>query len=370
MDEVLEYEVLNNPLGTWGTSLAIFLATWVLFVFAHRFIAARLKAFAGRKNVTALYVVERVVRRTQVWFPPLFALFLSARLIVSTPALTTLFERIVVLGLLIQIGLWATGALTAYLSQRRRRQLVDSPGDVATTDLLWLVLRMCVWVLIVLLALDNLGMNVTTLIAGLGIGGVAVALAAQNILGDLFASFSIVMDRPFVVGDSLGIDTFTGTVERVGMKTTRLRSVSGEQLIFSNTDLLSSRIRNFGRMVERRVSFTIGVTYRTPVEDLRRIPQILQSVVAHEKEARFERAHFTQYGEFALIFEVVYHVLSPSFDVHSEIRQRVNLALFERFAEEGIEFGFPTQKLYLSGADADGLPGVGERVVRKAPGPH
>src|SRR5262245_59419781 len=160
MDEVLEYEVLNNPLGTWGTSLAIFLATWVLLVFAHRFIARRLKAFAAGANVTALHVVERVVSRTQVWFPPLFAAFLSARLIVSTPALTTLFARVFMLGLLIQVGLWSTGALTAYLAQRRRRQLLESPGDVAATDLVWLVLRMCVWVVIVLLALDNLGMNV------------------------------------------------------------------------------------------------------------------------------------------------------------------------------------------------------------------
>jgi small-conductance mechanosensitive channel len=289
-------------------------------------------------------------------------------LIVSTPALTTLFARIFMLALLFQIGLWAAAALTAYLSQRRKRQLVESPGDVAATDLLWLVLRMCIWVVIVLLALDNLGMNVTTLIAGLGIGGVAVALAAQNILGDLFASFSIVMDRPFVVGDQLGIDTFTGTVERVGLKTTRLRSVSGEQLIFSNTDLLSSRIRNFGRMVERRVSFTIGITYRTAVDDLRRIPQIVRAVVELENEARFERAHFTQYGEFALIFEIVYFVLSPNFDVHADIRQRINLRLFERFAEEGIEFGFPTQKLYVSGIEVDALSGFGERAITKAPG--
>jgi small-conductance mechanosensitive channel len=370
MDEMLQYEVLNNPLGTWGTSIVIFLATWVLLVFAHKLIARRLKAFAAGANVTALHVVERVVRRTQVWFPPLFAAFLSSRLIVSTPTLTTLFARIFMLGLLFQVGLWAAGALTAYLSQRRRRQLVESPGDVAGTDLLWLVLRMAIWVVIVLLALDNLGMNVTTLIAGLGIGGVAVALAAQNILGDLFASFSIVMDQPFVVGDQLGIDDFTGTVERVGLKTTRLRSVSGEQLVFSNADLLSSRIRNFGRMTERRVSFTIGVAYRTSVDDLRRIPQIVRAAVELEKDARFERAHFTQYGEFALIFEIVYYVLLPNFDVHADIRQRVNLALFERFAEEGIEFGFPTQKLYVSGMGGDAFSAPGARALSKAPGRH
>lgn len=369
MDEVLELEVLNNSVQSWAVSSGIFLAAWTLLAFAHRFIAARLKTFAARSNATALYVVERVIGRTQVWFPPLFALFLSSQVIVSTPALTTLVARLSLFGFLIQTGLWATAALKAYLSQRRRRQLVESPRDVAATDLLWLVLRMCVWVLIVLLALDNLGLNVTTLIAGLGIGGVAVALAAQSVLGDLFASFSIVMDQPFVVGDSLEIDTFIGTVERVGLKTTRLRSISGEQLVFSNTDLLSSRIRNFGRMVERRVSFTIGVTYRTPEEDLRRIPEIVQTIVALEKQTRFERARLTEYGEFALIFEVVYYVLSPNFDVHSQIRHRIYLTLFKRFAEEGIGFGFPMQKLYLSGPDA-AFPSFAERAFAKSPGPR
>lgn len=347
--DLLDYEFLGNSVRLWATSAAVFLFVWLLLGIARRQVARRLKTLAARTNVTAVDVVDCVVSRTQWWFPLLIALFASARLLALPATLTTSLERFFVVASLFQLGLWITAALTAFLAERRRRQLKEAPGEVAVTDLLWLLLRIAVWSVIVLVMLDNLGMNVTTLLAGLGIGGVAVALAAQNILGELFASLSIVMDRPFAVGDSLAVDDLNGTVERVGLKTTRLRSISGEQLVFSNTDLLGSRIRNFGRMVRRRASFTIGVTYWTTAEQLRRIPEILRSLIEAEKDATFDRAHFMQYGEFALIFEVVYHVNSADFAVYADIQQRINLALYERFAEEGIEFAFPVQRLYVSG---------------------
>lgn len=346
---MLDYELLGNSVRLWATSVAAFLLVWLLLAIARRQAARRLKSFAARTNLTAVAIVDRVVGRTQWWFPLLVALFVSAPVLALSEQVVTVLERVLVVGLLFQFGFWITGALTAMLAERRRRQLREAPGEVAVTDLMWLLLRIAVWSLVVLLMLDNVGLNVTTLLAGLGIGGVAVALAAQSILSELFASLSIVMDRPFVVGDSLAVDDFTGTVERVGLKTTRLRSLSGEQLVFSNTDLLSSRIRNFGRMIRRRATFTIGVTYGTPAEDLRRIPEILRALIEAEKDASFERAHFMQYGEFALIFEVVYHVNTADFAAYADIQQRINLALYERFAEEGIEFALPVQRLYVAG---------------------
>jgi len=198
--------------------------------------------------------------------------------------------------------------------------------------------------------LDNLGVDITALVAGLGIGGIAVALAAQNVLGDLFASLSIVLDKPFVVGDFLNVDDFLGSVEHVGLKTTRLRSLSGEQLVFSNNDLLNSRIRNYGRMFERRVVFSLGVTYETPPEKLRGIPTIIREAVEAKDKVRFDRAHFQKYGDFALVFEVVYYVLSSDYTLCMDIQQSVNLRIYERFAEEGIEFAYPTQKLYVTEA--------------------
>jgi small-conductance mechanosensitive channel len=207
-----------------------------------------------------------------------------------------------------------------------------------------------VWAAVLLVLLDNLGVNITTLIAGLGVGGIAVALAAQNVLGDLFSSLSIVLDKPFVVGDFIVVGDFLGSVEHVGLKTTRLRSLSGEQVVFSNTDLLNSRIRNYGRMFERRIVSSIGVTYQTPVAKLRRIPEIIREIVEEQDRVRFDRAHFQTFADSALTFEIVYYVLTPDYNYYMDVQQNINLALFERLAAEGVEFAYPTRTVFVSGA--------------------
>lgn len=187
----------------------------------------------------------------------------------------------------------------------------------------------------------------TALVAGLGVGGIAVALAAQNILGDLFASLTIVFDKPFLIGDFIIVGEHLGTVEHIGLKTTRLRSLTGEQLVFSNTDLLNSRIRNFKRMQERRIVFTIGVSYGTPYHAIAAIPGIIRNIVEDTAQVRFDRAHFKEYGTYSLNFEVVYWVLSPEFALYMDIQQQINLEIFRRFEEEGIQFALPMQNLYL-----------------------
>jgi small-conductance mechanosensitive channel len=207
--------------------------------------------------------------------------------------------------------------------------------------------RLALWSTVALLVLANLGIDVTAMVAGLGIGGIAVALAAQNILGDLFASASIVLDKPFVIGDFIIVGEDMGTVEHIGLKTTRVRSLSGEQLVFANNDLLKSRIRNFKRMNERRAAFGIGVTYQTPAEKLAAIPAMLREAVEAQSPTRFDRAHFKQYGDSALLFEVVYYVLSPDYNLYMDIQQAINLAVFRRFAEEQIEFAHPTYTVCL-----------------------
>ncbi len=207
---------------------------------------------------------------------------------------------------------------------------------------------MLVWSLILLLILDNLGINVTALLAGLGIGGIAIALALQNVLGDLFASLSIMIDKPFEIGDFIVVGEFRGTVEHIGLKTTRIRSLSGEQNIFSNTDLLQSRIRNFRRMSERRVEFRIEVTYQTPLEKLQKIPEILQNIITAIEKTRFDRSHFKEYGESGLVFETVYYILSSDYNLYINIQQRINLEIFRIFKEEKIEFAYPTRTLYIN----------------------
>jgi small-conductance mechanosensitive channel len=183
------------------------------------------------------------------------------------------------------------------------------------------------------------------------VGGIAVALAAQNILGDLFSSMSIVLDKPFVLGDFIIVGDLMGTVEKIGLKTTRIKSLSGEQLVFSNSDLLNSRIRNFKRMQERRAVFSIGVTYETPYEKLQTIPATIREVIESQELARFDRAHFASYGDFALVFEIVYYMKRPEYDLYMDTQQAINLELFRRFAESGIAFAYPTQTVHLNKPD-------------------
>ncbi|RZA08103.1 MAG: mechanosensitive ion channel family protein [Proteobacteria bacterium] len=212
-----------------------------------------------------------------------------------------------------------------------------------------------VWLGVGLLILDNWGIKISALVAGLGIGGVAVALAVQNILGDLFASLSIVFDKPFVIGDAIRVDGDQGNVEHIGLKTTRVKSLTGEQLIFSNSDLLRSRVRNYKRQDERRVVISIGVLYETPAEKLAAIPQILREYLENEKNVRFERAHLMGFGPSSLNYELVYWVTVPDYNYHMDVQQKFMLRVIERFAAEGIEFAYPTQKLFLqSMAAAEG----------------
>lgn len=347
--EWLDQPFWGNSVFGWSTSAAVLLVVWGALGVVRRVLRHRLTALAGEHAAGALQIAKQVAIETTGWFLLLVALFAASTFLEMPPRIATLISSAITIGVLVQIGIWATAALTVFIRLRRERQLAEDPGAVAAMDLLGFVLRLVVWAAVVLVMLDNLGVNVTALVAGLGVGGIAVALAAQNVLGDLFASLSIVFDKPFVVGDFLSIGDFLGTVEKVGLKTTRVRSLSGEQVIFSNTDLLNSRIRNFGRMFERRVVFSIGVTYQTPAEKLRRIPGIVREAIEAQPKTRFDRAHFQTFGDSALVFEIVYFVLSPDYNRYMDIQQNINLTLYERCASEAIEFAYPTRTLFVTG---------------------
>lgn len=213
------------------------------------------------------------------------------------------------------------------------------------------VLRWAVWALAVVFVLDNLGINISALVAGIGIGGIAVAMASQAILGDVFSSVAIFVDKPFVVGDFIIVDNLLGTVEHIGLKTTRIRSLFGEQLIFPNSDLMKSRIKNYKRMEIRRIDFKVGVVYQTPVEKVKKIPQLVKDICGGIEGIKLDRVHFLSFGDFSLVYEIVYFVLSPVYNVYMDKHQELNFALKEVFEREGIEFAYPTQTLYLSKQD-------------------
>lgn len=348
----LDYEIYGNSITHALAAIGTFLLILLALLLARRIIANRLgKLSQSNDDVLALDIAEDVARATRSWFLFMLALFFGSRFLSTPDNVGVWIGRATIIATFLQSGLWLSAGFVKAIQSKRQQQLEESPDSVAAMDILSFIARVTIWSFVLLAILDNLGVNITTMIAGLGVGGIAVALAAQNILGDLFASLSIVLDKPFVVGDFLVIGDFLGSVEKVGIKTTRLRSLSGEQLVFSNNDLLSSRIRNYGRMFERRVLFSIGVTYQTPLDKLKAIPDMLRNAVESQDKVRFDRAHFQKYGDFALIFEVVYYVLSADYSEYMDIQQAANFRIHEDFEANGIEFAYPTQTVYLNRAE-------------------
>ena len=343
----LDYRLLGNPLRDWAISGAVLLGTLALLLLLRYVLRGRLQKLADTPNSVFFKVVRHVVGQSKSWFLLLIAVNVSLRSIDAGEKFDLVFGRLLIIGMLVQFGIWAVAGLGRFMQLRREKQLEEDASTVAAMDVVSFLIRVSVWAIVFLLVLDNLGVNITALVAGLGVGGIAVALAAQNIISDLFASLSIVLDRPFVLGDFLAIDELYGNVEKVGLKTTRVRSLSGEQLVFSNNDLLNSRIRNYGQMVERRIVFSIGVIYQTPYEKLEQVPRIIEDIIVKQELARFDRAHFKQYGDYSLNFEIVYYVESSEYRLYMDIQQAVNLEIFRRFAEAGIEFAYPTQTLFV-----------------------
>jgi small-conductance mechanosensitive channel len=206
--------------------------------------------------------------------------------------------------------------------------------------------KVIVWGLVIVTALEWVfRIAVGSLLAGISIGGIAVALAVQNILGDLFAALAIVLDKPFDVGDTIQVDQVIGVVERIGLKTTHVRSQSGEQIIIGNGDLLKSRIRNFKRMYQRRIAFTLDLTHATPPEVVARVPRMLQDIVTAQQPVKFDRSHFARYTESSLQIETVYYVLDPDYNRYMDVQHAINLEVLRRFAAEKIDFAVPTRRV-------------------------
>jgi len=345
---LIEQSILGNSIDKWLIALFItFLGTVILNILA-RFLGRTFTTLQGKLPGNIGLVLAEMFNRTKRFVLFIISLYAGSKILVLPASAETFLSYIAVISAGIQIGIWATFLITKLVSEYiiSKTDQEETPSGIAVTTL---IVRVIVWAFIVLLILDNLGFNITTLVAGLGVGGIAIAMASQNILADLFASLSILLDKPFKVGDFIIVGDFLGSVEYIGLKTTRLRSLGGEQLIFSNTDLLSSRIRNYKRMVERRIVFKIGVEYSTDYEKLTRIPEMIRDIISNIELTRFDRSHFFSYGDFSLNIETVYYILSPDYNAYADIQQEINLKIFKKFGEEKIVFAFPTQTIHLAG---------------------
>lgn len=342
-----EIIIYHNPLEDWLMGIGIAVLFFLSVLAAKRIFHRKLTAFAAKTITIWDDLLAELIGRLNVVFLLGLALFFGSLKVALPDTADTILGHVLGIVTLLQVAILSSHTVNFWVGRFRKQKLESHAGAVTTLTSVGFVLRMMIWAILLLIGLDNLGVNITTLIAGLGISGIAVALAIQNILGDLFASFSIVLDKPFVIGDFIIIGDYMGSVEHVGLKTTRIRSLSGEQLIFSNADLLTSRIRNYKRMFERRVVFSIGVVYQTPYEKVSQIPEMIRSAVEKNLQVRFDRAHFNTFGDYALQFEVVYWIQNPDYNVYMDIQQAINLDILKQFDAAGISFAYPTQTLLV-----------------------
>lgn len=342
----------NNNLEGWLLATAI-AAVVIVVIIAVKYGAARGFRMLARKTEARFGVISaEVVGATRLWLLLPLALYGATSALELPDKLQRLIDLLALVALMVQAALWVNRFILMWFRRRIDEKRDVDGASVTALMLIGVVARALVWGFTALLILDHLGFDITALIAGLGIGGIAVALAAQNILGDLFASLSIVLDKPFLVGDFVVAEGWRGTIERVGIKTTRVRSLDGEQIILSNAELLKMRLHNYKRMQERRILFGVGVTYQTPPEKLERIPRLIQDAIEKQQLTRFDRAHFKDYGDSSLNYEVVYYVLAPEYGVYMDTQQAINLDIFRAFAQEGIEFAYPTRTLYVTNVPA------------------
>lgn len=338
-------------MAQWASAVAIALGAMILFWAVGRLVLQRLGSLASRTSTNVDDLVAELLAKTKFLFVLLVGVWAGSRPLELSDGVDRWIGEILVVGLLLQAAFWTTGVVNHFMDRYRSAEVELDPDAATAMGAVGFVVRVAIWSVFLLLALSNLGIDVTTLVASLGIGGVAVALALQNVLGDLFASLSIVLDKPFVVGDFIIVDDLMGTVEHVGLKTTRVRSLGGEQLVFSNSDLLGSRIRNYKRMQERRIVFTFGVTYDTGHDRLEEIPETVRAIVEEQERTRFDRSHFKEFGDSSLVFETVYYMLVPDYNVYMDTQQAINLEIYRRFEEAGIEFAFPTRTVHVRHTD-------------------
>ena len=344
-------EFFGNTLLQWVSSLGLAVVATVALRVVLRIVVGRIKALASRTANDLDDLAVELLEKTKTLLIFLIAVYLGARPLSLSEGVEDGLELVLHAGIILQMGVWGMGLINYFVSHYKRAQLEEDPGFATALGAMAFVARAALWSVLVLTFLkSSLGVDITALVASLGIGGIAVALALQNVFSDLLASLSIVLDKPFVIGDFIVVGDMAGTVEHVGLKTTRIRSLSGEQLVFSNSDLLGSRIRNYKRMNERRVVFEVGVVYGTPKEKLEAIPGMIREAVEGQENTRFDRSNFKRFGPSSLDFETVYFMQVPDYNAYMDTQEAINLAIYGRLEEEGLEFAFPTQNLFLEKA--------------------
>jgi small-conductance mechanosensitive channel len=365
-EELQKLQLLGNSPRDWLVAALAFLLALLVLPVMRRFLQARIHR-EGRSPATALALIANLIEHTSRLIVWVAALYLAERLLKWPHKVDQIFDVIIVVGIWLQMGLWLIAAIRFGLLNRRGAQ--PEPRVAGTIKVVMFVAHLVVWAFVLLIALVNLNVKVTGLLAGLGVGGIALALAVQTVLGDLFASLAIVLDQPFVPGDMLTVGDCTGSVEQIGIKSTRLRSVTGEQVIIANAELLKSRVRNFGRMLEQRGLFNLMISYETPPEKIARVSTVVEQIIQVEPGVRFDHCLLTVLGERALQFEVLFYNFIAAAPAQEVLLDRINRRLLERLAAEGILLAYPLNQVYLREKLVPATDSSGPRAPAAPPAP-
>lgn len=347
MHNFLEQSYLGNTVLNYIISLGIFFLGIIVIKIFKSIILKRLKKWSEATETKIDDFLVRGIQKTVIPLLYLGAFYLAVEYLKIEPNTMGIIEKIAVIVFTFFILRAINSFIRFSLGAFARRKGGEDSREKELRGISTII-AFVVWTVGLVFLLDNLGFKVSAVITGLGIGGIAVALAAQAILGDLFAYFVIFFDRPFEIGDFITVGDKQGSIESIGLKTTRIRSLSGEQLVFSNKDLTDSRIHNYKKMERRRVAFRLGVVYQTAIEKVKEIPGLVRQIIESQPDVTFDRGHFDKYTDFSLSFEFVYYVLSPDYNKYMDIQQAINLAIYKAFEEKGIEFAYPTQTLFMS----------------------
>lgn len=346
MEYLSQTSFFQNTIQEYLIFLLIFVVGAVLVRILKSIILYRLKAWA-KKTTTVLddFLIHLFEKKLLplVYFG---VFYVSVKSLTLSPSLSK-FINVMGIVLLTFFAIGLVVELLKYVLKNYWAKQDDDPNRERAVKTIFPIIKVVVWGIGITFLLDNLGFKISAVVAGLGIGGIAVALAAQAILGDLFSYFVIFFDRPFEIGDFVIVGDFMGSIEHIGIKTTKIRSLGGEQLVFSNTDLTNSRLRNYKRMTNRRVVFKLGVTYQTSLQQMQEIPGVIAAIIKSIPGSTFDRTHFSSYGAFSLDIEVVYYVIGGDYTKYMDIQQEINFKIKEEFEKRGIEFAYPTQTLFL-----------------------
>lgn len=349
LDWLSQHSFLHIPLTRWGMAVLIAVVGYTVVMVVRRITANRLRKRVRTADRPLLSMVVDALDNTRGWLILVLFAALGANVLGLQDKPIRWIGYVGAVAAALQVGLWLNRAIGAWTQYKLNAEAEGARNPVVMAMLGWMM-RIMVWATLLLAVLSFMGVNITAFVASLGVGGVAVALALQNVLGDLFASMSIGLDKPFELGHFVVFGDIAGTIEHVGVKTTRIRSLSGEEVIIGNAQLLGNIVHNYGRMQTRRIVFGFGVTYDTPPERLRALVDVVRDIIEDQEKVRFDRAHFKKFGDSSLDYEVVYTMLDPDYTLFMDTQQRINFALVERFAGMDVEFAFPTRTLYVAGS--------------------